>query len=321
MWLLLLHEARAYVLGSGAACHDAFVDPFASSLEPLPGGWSGETFLAQAGDERTVVRLYTRPNHRGAAAHEVDAALLTLVRGLVPVPEVLEVRRAAGDGMPALLVTSFLPGERAELVLSTLDEDGQQTVGRNLGRLLARLAAMPMLRSGIFVDSDLRIDPFDAADSDLTAWVATHAERLDLTAGELAGLDEVAEAAQAELDEVRRVSLVHSDFNPKNLLVDPETLEITGLVDWEFAHAGSPYADLGNLLRFERRPALVDAVLEEYAALPDATPERALDLARAADLWALVELAARHGQNPVADMAHRLLRVIAQRRDRHAWGD
>ena len=297
------------------------MDPFASSLEPLPGGWSGETFLAQAGGERTVVRLYTRPSHRGASAHEVDAALLALVRGLLPVPEVLEVRRAAGDGMPALLVTSFLPGERAELVMPGLEDDGLRTLGRNLGRLLARLAAMPMLRAGIFVDGDLRIEPFDAGDSDLTAWVAAHAERLDLAPGELAGLDEVAEAAQADLDAVRRVSLVHSDFNAKNLLVDPRTLEVTGVVDWEFAHAGSPYADLGNLLRFERRPPFVEAVLTEYAVLPGETPERALELARAADLFALVELAARHGQNPMADLAHRLLLAIARQRDRHAWGD
>ena len=55
-----------------------------------------------------------------------------------------------------------------------------------------------------------------------------------------------------------RCCLVHSDFNPKNLLVDPDTLEVTGLLDWEFAHAGHPYTDLGNLLRFERDPVFTD---------------------------------------------------------------
>ena len=46
--------------------------------------------------------------------------------------------------------------------------------------------------------------------------------------------------------------LVHSDFNPKNILVDLETVEVVGVVDWEFAHAGSPYTDIGNFSRFER---------------------------------------------------------------------
>lgn len=291
------------------------MDPFGSSLVPLEGGWSGQTFLAEAAGERSVVRVYARPSPRGPAAHEVDAALLHLVRGLVPVADVLEVRQAAGD-LPPLLVTSFLPGERADLVLPGLDDAGLATLGRNLGALLARLATMPMLRAGMFVDSDLRIDPFVDADTDLTAWVTAH--DLGLEPGEQAGLDEVAEGAQADLDGVRRVSLVHSDLNPKNLLVDPDTLEVTGLVDWEYAHAGTPYADLGNLLRFERAPAFADAVLGEYAGRLGEDPQRALDLARAADLFALVELAARRGQNPVADRAHERLRAIGVRRDRHA---
>lgn len=297
------------------------MDPFGSSLVPLAGGWSGETFLAEAGAERSVVRIYARPSHRGPAAHEVDAALLELVRGLLPVAEVLEVRRAAGDGMPALLVTSFLPGERGEVVLPTLDDAGLAKLGRNLGRLAARLAGMPMLRAGVFVDGDLRIEPFEAGESDLTLWVRAYADRLGLAPGELAGLEEVAEAAQADLDAVRRVCLVHSDFNIRNVLVDRETLEVTGLVDWEFAHAGSPYADLGNLVRFDRSPAFVDAAVGEYADRLDEDPQRALDLARAADLFAMVELASRSGQNPLADYAHRLLRAIGVRRDRHAWGD
>ena len=82
-----------------------------ASLAPLPGGWSGQTFVAEAGGERTVVRIYAEPSHRGDRAHEVDAALLRLVRGLLPVPEVLEVRHAdPATGSPALLVTSYLPG-------------------------------------------------------------------------------------------------------------------------------------------------------------------------------------------------------------------
>ena len=51
---------------------------------------------------------------------------------------------------------------------------------------------------------------------------------------------------------------MHSDLNPKNLLVDPDTLEVTGLLDWEFAHAGLPVTDLGNLLRFDRDPAFAE---------------------------------------------------------------
>ncbi len=288
------------------------------ALTPLEGGWSGETFVAEVAGERSVVRIYAGASHRGENAHDVDAALLRLVRGLVPVPDVLEVRRAdpAAD-LPALLVTSFLPGVRADLLLPELDDRGLAALGARLGRILGDLAGMPMLRAGPFVDGDLTIGSFGDIDG-LPAFVSLHEEALPHWSPlELEGLREVAVDAQALLDTVGRLCLVHSDVNPKNLLVDPDTLEVTGLLDWEFAHAGHPYTDLGNLLRFDRQPSFVEAVLDAYVARHGGAPSDALDLARAADLWALIELAARHGQHPVADRAHDLLLAIARSRDVH----
>jgi Ser/Thr protein kinase RdoA (MazF antagonist) len=241
-------------------------------LQPLAGGFSGETFLGEAAGERTVVRLYVdRGARRGPAAPEVDA-MPTL-----PV----EVRRA---------------------------------VGRNLGILLGRMTQMPMPRFGTFADGDLTIQPWPP---------------YELSDEQVPGLEAVAEDAQALLDEVDRVCLVHSDVNPKNVLVDPATGEITGLLDWEFAHAGHPATDLGNLLRFDREPVFAQAVLDGYlevaghldglASLDNQRAKRRLlDRARAADLAALAELASRKGENPVADRAEARLKAIVRSRDLHA---
>ncbi|WP_405658579.1 aminoglycoside phosphotransferase family protein [Streptomyces sp. NBC_01166] len=38
--------------------------------------------------------------------------------------------------------------------------------------------------------------------------------------------------------------LVHGDFGPNNVLLDPATFEVTAVVDWEFAHLGDPIEDL-----------------------------------------------------------------------------
>jgi len=277
------------------------VDLAAASLQPLPGGWSGQTFLADVAGERSVVRVYADAGHRGAAAAEVDAALLRLVRGLLPVPEVLELRHAdPAAGMPALLVTSYLPGVRGDLLLPDLDAGGRRTLGAALGGLVADLGGMPQLRLGPFVDGDLRIGEWDLPD-------------LEPVLGPLAA------RAQALLDTVTRRVLVHSDLNPKNLLVDPDTLVITGLVDWEYAHAGHPFTDLGNLLRFERDPVLTAAVLDAYVARRGGDPDRVLALARAADLPALADLAARRDENPVAARADRLLGLVIETGDPGAW--
>jgi Ser/Thr protein kinase RdoA (MazF antagonist) len=287
-----------------------------SDLTPLAGGWSGETFLARAGEERTVVRIYT-PGRRAEAAPEIDAAVLTLVRGLVPVPDVLEVRRgAAAADRPGLLVTSYLPGERGDLLLPTLDDIGLATLGAHLGGLLADLSGMPTLRPGPFVDHELTIGDFGPVDG-LPGFVADHEATLGWPPERMVRLNRLAEDAQALLDTVGRSCLAHSDANPKNLLVDRATLTVTGLLDWEFAHSGHPFTDLGNLLRFDRRPAYVDAVLGAWCDRRGGSPAEALDLARAADLWALVDLAARAGDNPVADRAAILLGAIAASGDPH----
>ena len=284
-----------------------------ASLEPLAGGWSGETFVARVGgvngvDGADVERQVVRIHARNPARAEVDAALLRLVRGLVPVADVLEVRQATGE-MPALLVTSFLPGVRGDLLLPELDDDALATVGRRVGELVAVLGGMPMPAAGDLVGAGLRIEPWDLSDG-LPGWVEQHLPFLPLWSGdERSGLVDLAERAQELLDTVTRTCLVHSDLNPKNLLLDPDTLEVTGLLDWEYAHAGHPFTDLGNVLRFEDAPPYRDAVLAAYEDRLRTPPAEALALARAADLWALVDLAARRGTNPVADRAHDLLRA------------
>lgn len=292
----------------------------ATSLTPLAGGHSGRTFLGEAGGERVVVRLYPPDDPRGAEAPEIDRAVLRLVRGLVPVPDVLEVHRPLADvGTPGLLVTSFLPGERGDVAVERLaaagDTLGLRRLGRALGAVAAGLAGMPMLRPGPFVDADLGLGRFP--DDDLVAWAATRLP--GWPEARRRALSQVCRRAQDLLDGVGRACLVHGDLNPKNVLVDPATLEVTAVLDWEYAHAGHPWTDLGNLLRFERRPAYASAVLDTWVSLRGGEGATVLEGARSADLWALVDLASRAGENPVADRADELLRAVADAGDVHAW--
>jgi aminoglycoside phosphotransferase (APT) family kinase protein len=38
--------------------------------------------------------------------------------------------------------------------------------------------------------------------------------------------------------------LVHGDYGPQNLLLDPRSLNVVAVLDWEFAHDGDPVEDL-----------------------------------------------------------------------------
>lgn len=280
----------------------------AAGLEPLDGGWSGETFLAHAGEERSVVRIYAgRSLDRGPRAPEVDAAVLRLVAPVVPVPRVLDARPGdPGRDVPGLLVCTLEPGERLDLLLPGLDEPGLRAVGSELGTVMGRLGLVLQVRAGLFATPDLVVGEDLPG---LEEWVERHLDALP--AALVPGLQEAAEAAQELLaDDARRV-LVHGDLNPKNVLVDPGTLEVTALLDWEFAHAGGPWEDLGNLLRHvpdgEPGEVLADAVLAAYAALVPDVPHDVRDRARAADLASLVELAARAEDTPPVRLARERL--------------
>ena len=143
-------------------------DPGATDFRPLPGGWSGESFLSRMGGQAHVVRIYDPARRHRADAAEVDAALTRLVRGLVPVPRVVEVRPAK-DGAPALLVTEYVEGVRADDVVREASQSGDartlERVGRALGAVAGALAGVPTLRRGRFTAPDLHalIDRLDKA--------------------------------------------------------------------------------------------------------------------------------------------------------------
>lgn len=286
--------------------------------EPLPGGWSGESFLTEVDGVSSVVRICATPNARGQRTAEVDGALMRLMRGLVPVPEVMDVRPAR-DGNPPLLITRHVPGVRADDLVRGLDEPVLARVGRQLGRIAGTIAGVPTVTSGHFADAGLRIEPFAEGFDDLRSHVTSRLPRLrDFSPAEVEGLLQVAGRAQESLDTVGRTSLVHGDLHPKNVVVEPDTGCVAAVVDWEHAHSGSPFADLGSLLRFDRHPVWEKAVLSGWVEVRGGEVRTARDLARCADLRVLVDLASRPGGNLVVDLADVFLREIARQGDWNA---
>jgi aminoglycoside phosphotransferase (APT) family kinase protein len=277
----------------------------AATAVPLTGGYGGETFAVSAGGEDAVLKLYGKRPARAT----VDVSLMRLVRGLLPVPRVLDAMpEPAGDGAPPYVLYERLPGVNLETYLATAGDAERRKVGEQLGELLVRLSGMPFLSFGDFVGRELAIESFGLGE--LGEFFESQAGEIGLSLEQASRFAAVADRAEdLAATGVDRICLVHSDFNPKNLLVDPATAEITGLIDWEFAHAGSPYADLGNLLRFCDDPVLAGEVLSAVRAGPD-LGDQLVERAWAADLWALIDLAARHGANPVAAAAHALITRI-----------
>jgi aminoglycoside phosphotransferase (APT) family kinase protein len=96
--------------------------------------------------------------------------------------------------------------------------------------------------------------------------------------------------------------LLHSDFNPKNILVRDSA--VVAVLDWEFAFAGTPLFDIGNMLRFSDGypPAYVDGFVAGFRAGGGHLPARWREITEALDLFALADFLARP-ESPYHDRA------------------
>jgi Ser/Thr protein kinase RdoA (MazF antagonist) len=301
-------------------------------VTPLAGGYSGETFLVDLADGdatgagQAVVRLFAGDPSRAA----VTVGLLRLLSGLLPVPTVLDARLdttgpaigtgadgAGTDGpvMPTLIVMSKLPGERLDTVLATADDASAERLGVAVADVAVALAGVPFQRPGSLHGLDLRVEPWPRGGGPLT-----DAEQLIDAGfpGSADGLLAVADEAEDLIAGVARFCLVHADFNPKNLLVDPVGGVVTGLIDWEYAHAGAPVTDLGNMLRFDGAGPFGRAFETRFLDTAPSPGPEPVRTSRALDLISLIDLCRRElaGQgNVVTRQATGLLvRRAAERR-------
>jgi aminoglycoside phosphotransferase len=146
-------------------------------MRPLKHGYTNRTLS----DGAVVKKTYEGPD--AALRLRRERALLTRVRGRVPVPPVVAVDDAT-------LTLGFVRGTPGQ---ELLDSGRAEAVLVSCGEVLRRL----------------------------------HETAPD-------------EGAAYEAGKV----LVHGDFGPHNVLLDPATCAVTAVVDWEFTHVGDPVEDL-----------------------------------------------------------------------------
>lgn len=247
----------------------AEVEPGVSvrSARLLSGGLANTNYRVDTDRGPRVLRLVTR-NPAGA---EKEVLLLSELAGRgVPVPRLLGWSRS---GPAPSLWLELLPGQTLEEALPSLDPRGAARLGRELGAALARIHAWRFEEAGDLVarEGALVVSPWElpGEGSLLKRFVDYCLE--STPAGERLGA--LAPQVRALVEEAGRrwepphPCLVHADFKPCNLFVNegPQGWELSGILDWEFAHAGSPFSDYGNLFR-SRSPALPEGFEAGFVA-------------------------------------------------------
>ncbi|HEU4537084.1 MAG TPA: phosphotransferase, partial [Polyangiaceae bacterium] len=220
---------------------EARVGP-APAYDVLSGGLANANVRLDGG---RILRLY----RRDVRALATEARLLAEPWDSFRVPRVL----GRGDDF---LVLEDVPHDRLPV---------DATWGRAVGRALAEVHARRYLRPG-FLAPDLRVErPFDdwfGAFRRHTEAELRRAEGLcppTLPGRVLAHLD----SREAALREAASAfSLLHGDFKASNLhRTEDERLLV---LDWEFAYAGPPLLDVGQLVRWGAPASFVDAFATAY---------------------------------------------------------
>lgn len=257
-----------------------------ATARELGGGISNVVLSVEWADERVIVKQ-SLPQLKVESEWfaPVDRVLrearsIELMNEILPgaAPRLLDA-----DADRFVIAMTGAPASWSDWKQRLMAGDVQASVGSLLGTALARLHVQTRGGAGLdesFFDEkpfeQLRIDPY----------FRHAAQRVPpLSAAILEMVDEL---------RARRSCLVHGDFSPKNLLVDPAQ-EVVWLIDFEVAHFGDPAFDLAFLVTHLTLKAVHH-------------PHFAPDLDAAAASFMIAYASAAGSESPI-DLAH-IIRLV-----------
>ncbi len=219
-------------------------EPLQGEPRRLSSGASRETFLFSTAGHGALVVQIARGTDKVVSAPPETALLRAAAAAGVPVPAVIAEGPGEGPMGSGWTVLQALEGSSDPKAI--LAGEGVPEPGLLIDQLASALAAIHR----IALDGDA-IPGLPEVEDPLAGLQEWH-ERL----GEPHPAFELAFVALAlEPPPALRRTVVHGDFRMGNLMVGEQGL--TGVLDWELAHAGDPVEDLGWLCvpawRFTRR--------------------------------------------------------------------
>lgn len=198
------------------------------AIKPVGGGYYGSVYFAACGMKTAVFKLYLLP---GLAEKEAQQLAVLREHLPLPVPEVFGVYRE--EGLYEALVMEKLAGING----------GSLRLARRRKKDRMRLTAS--LIDALVALHEAPVEGFGEIGGETYAdWEACYRARLDDVRAKLERsnrpvppeIREQMEEAYRNLsrvlcEPVKRPSIVHGDLNLWNVLADPDTMRITGVID------------------------------------------------------------------------------------------
>jgi aminoglycoside phosphotransferase (APT) family kinase protein len=245
-----LREEDSFDTGAVHAWLSSHVDGLDGlpEVRQFPGGASNLTYLLRYPDRELILR---RPpaGHKAASAHDMRREF-RVQRQLRPVFRYVPNVLALCDD-PAVLGSDFYVMERVSGVILRQDLPPGMTISPERARAMAYDAIDRLI--------DLhRVDPAEAGLDDLgkgagyverqvTGWTKRfHAARTE----NVPTFTEVMDWLAANRPDDVRICVIHNDYRFDNMVLDPETLTVTAILDWEMATLGDALMDLSGVITY-----------------------------------------------------------------------
>lgn len=223
----------------------------AATVTPVTSGWSDDLKLRiETADGPALLRV--SPGDSLARKQEEFAQLRRLNQQTDAFPRALECG-SSPDGSQCYVLYGWVEGTEALQVLPTLSEDALQTLGRDAGRLLRMIHALPQAKS---IDSHAAISrKFELRRQQM--------REAGLT---FAGYDTMVRLIESFLPLLRGTPTAyrHGDFHLGNMLVDAQGR--LRVIDFNRSDFGDPLEDFNRLFTISRQssPAFARGQITGY---------------------------------------------------------
>lgn len=267
-------------------------------IERVVGGLTNSNFRIRLANRPTalLLRFYQRS---GDLAHK-EMAICRMVERQVRVSNYLHYAPENPVTGHAFALIDWIEGESLQDLRPSLDAKAFLELGLAIGQMLAAVHAFAYQHFGFF-DAEIHpVGPMDLGGDALISYL--HKCLVEGLGGQRLGEDLTKEVLAFAKRDGRAVEaweakacLVHGDMNLSNILVrrsSSGTWEVAGLIDWEYAFAGGPAFDFGNLLRppLDHAETFANALEKGYRARGGDMPADWQRIARITDLFAYADV-------------------------------
>jgi aminoglycoside phosphotransferase (APT) family kinase protein len=234
-------------------CFDTFGgDAIVRTFQELTDGYFNAAYLIELADGRRCVLKVAPPAavrvlryERDIIHAEVEVMRLVRSRTAMPVPEIFHFDTSLRLLASPYFLMEFVPGITLDKLRASLAPADRHAIDRATGVFLRQMNEIVGQSFGLITSAAMRYSSWRAAFLAMLDGILADGEAMDVTLPQ--PYDVVRQQAQrcaAVLDEVTTPHLIHWDLWDGNVIIDPATHAISGVIDFERALWGDPLMEV-----------------------------------------------------------------------------